>query len=83
VSTAVDSGDKKPVIVKIESVDLDVKMEDGEEEEDEEDEILAEMALREGLSLEEMRIKMDAAAQVKAEEEVRSITFGPWSAPLY
>jgi hypothetical protein len=58
-------------------------MEDGEEEEDEEDEILAEMALREGLSLEEMRIKMDAAAQVKAEEEVRSITFGPWSAPLY
>jgi U4/U6.U5 tri-snRNP-associated protein 1 len=80
VSTGVDSEDKKPVIVKIESVDLDVKMEDGEEEEDEEDEILAEMALREGLSLEEMRIKMDAAAQVKAEEEVRSITFGPWNA---
>jgi U4/U6.U5 tri-snRNP-associated protein 1 len=82
VSTAVDSEDKKPVIVKIESVDLDVKMEDGEEEEDEEDEILAEMALREGLSLEEMRIKMDAAAQVKAEEEVRSVTFGALERPF-
>lgn len=39
----------------------DVKMEDDDDEpEDEVDEQLAEMALRQGLSIEEMRIKMDA-----------------------
>jgi U4/U6.U5 tri-snRNP-associated protein 1 len=68
-----DTQERKPVVVKIEGIDMetlatDVKMEDGEEEDDE-DELLAEMALREGLSLEEMRIKMDTASQVKLEEE--------------
>lgn len=76
-----------PIVVKIETGDeplggYDVEMGDAEDE-DEEDEALAEMALRQGLSLEEMRIKMDAELQerkaVKEEEdEVRlypSVTF--------
>ena len=43
----------------------DVNMEDGELSE--EDEELAEMALRQGLSIEEMRLKMDAELSVKKE----------------
>lgn len=66
--------------VKTEAVDVnldslmaqgqDVKMEDDDEPEEEVDEQLAEMALRQGLSIEEMRLKMDAdLANVKAEDE--------------
>lgn len=76
--------ESKPVIVKIESADeplggYDVEMADGEGEDDE-DEALAEMALRQGLSLEEMRIKMDAelrdSENVKKEDDEVS---RPWS----
>jgi U4/U6.U5 tri-snRNP-associated protein 1 len=47
----------------------DVDMEGGEEDGElsEEDEELAEMALRQGLSIEEMRLKMDAEMNVKKE----------------
>ncbi|KAJ9111365.1 hypothetical protein QFC19_001133 [Naganishia cerealis] len=71
------SDERTPVVVKIETGDeplggYDIEMQDGEEE-DEEDEQLAEMALRQGLSLEEMRLKMDAELQarnaVKEEED--------------
>jgi U4/U6.U5 tri-snRNP-associated protein 1 len=48
--------------------DQDVKMEDDDEPEEEVDEQLAEMALRQGLSIEEMRIKLDADL-AKAEQE--------------
>ena len=46
----------------------DVKMEDDDEPEEEVDEQLAEMALRQGLSIEEMRLKLDADL-AKAEPE--------------
>ena len=62
---------EQPVVVKIE------RTEEGEVDEDEdmgsvdEDEALAEMAAREGMSIEEYRIKIDAQmlemAEVKAE----------------
>ncbi|KAJ9095700.1 hypothetical protein QFC21_005572 [Naganishia friedmannii] len=74
--------EQAPIVVKIETADeplggYDVEMGDAEEE-DEEDEALAEMALRQGLSLEEMRIKMDAELQernaVKEEEDEFVIT---------
>lgn len=69
--------DQPTVVVKIETGDeplggYDVEMRDGEEDDDE-DEALAEMALRQGVSLEEMRLKMDAELQaheaVKKEED--------------
>lgn len=66
---------EETIVVKIETgtepLDGDVEMRDGED--DDEDEALAEMALRQGLSLEEMRIKMDADLHaheaVKQEDE--------------
>lgn len=80
--------ESKPVVVKIETADeplggYDVEMADGEVEDDE-DEALAEMALRQGLSLEEMRIKMDAelreSENVKQEDEEVS-AFVRWGDP--
>lgn len=67
---------EETIVVKIETgaepVDGDVEMRDAEDD-DEEDEALAEMALRQGLSLEEMRLKMDADLQaheaVKQEDD--------------
>ncbi|KAK4685834.1 U4/U6.U5 tri-snRNP-associated protein 1, partial [Tremellales sp. Uapishka_1] len=59
-----------PVVVKVERTD--VQDEDEEMESDDEDEALAEMAAREGMSVEEMRLKIDASLQeasaVKAED---------------
>lgn len=66
--------DVKPVIVKIETSDIpmeDLAADEEMEGIEDEDEELAEMALRQGLSLEEMRIKMDAELQasIKMEEQ--------------
>lgn len=52
------SASTEPVVVKVERVDEDVEMSDEEEEED--DEVLAEMAAREGLSLAEYRQRIDS-----------------------
>ncbi|BEJ17970.1 hypothetical protein CspHIS471_0702470 [Cutaneotrichosporon sp. HIS471] len=60
----------EPVVVKVERVDEDVDMSDDEDEDD----MLAEMAAREGLSLAEYRIKIDSQMEelgdmAKAQEE--------------
>ena len=72
---------EQPVVVKIERTDdvvPDVAAEDEDMDSEEEDEGLAEMAAREGLSLAEYRIKIDAQMQemerVKEEGKLVSST---------
>lgn len=66
----------EPVVVKVERVDEDVDMSD--DEEGDEDEMLAEMAAREGLSLAEYRIKIDSEMaelgdMAKAQDEPEAV----------
>jgi U4/U6.U5 tri-snRNP-associated protein 1 len=79
VTVKQEPGEEPEIRVKIETTDdgeplgglemdtaaQDVPMEDGELSEEDDD--LAEMALRQGLSLEEMRLKLDSELQVKEE----------------
>ncbi|WWC71951.1 uncharacterized protein I206_105910 [Kwoniella pini CBS 10737] len=64
---------EQPVVVKVERAEEGEMDEDEEMSEDEEDEALAEMAAREGLSLDEYRLKIDKQMQeietIKNEEQ--------------
>ncbi|GFZ48646.1 hypothetical protein JCM24511_06395, partial [Saitozyma sp. JCM 24511] len=85
-STSTSAPNGQPVVVKIERGE-DGEVEDGEDEDmsEDEDEGLAEMAAREGMSLEEYRLKIDSQmkemSEMQAEDVEVSRIWGPRLGP--